>query len=326
MADVAAMGGEVAQALLAAIVASSNDAIASKTLDGIVTSWNAAAERLFGYSAQEMIGRPIAILAAPGREAEMPMILQRIRQGERIEHFDTVRRRKDGTLVEISLTVSPVRDASGTIIGASKIARDVSERRAAERQQRLLLAELDHRVKNSLAVVHGIASQSLAPGPERDALLGRLQALVSAHGLLSAGHWRAASLAALIRAELDEHRGRVGLDGPDLALAAKATLTLSLIVHELATNAARHGALSIPSGRVELRWWVAGHGATSSFELSWQERDGPAVRPAGHGGFGRRLLEGGARHDLHADARLSFEPEGVTYRLTAPLAMIVAPA
>ena len=100
----------MANALLAAIVESSDDAIASKTLDGIVTSWNRAAERLFGYTAEEMIGQPIAVLAAPGRENEMPTILERIRRGERVDHFDTVRRRKDGTLVEVSLTVSPVRD------------------------------------------------------------------------------------------------------------------------------------------------------------------------------------------------------------------------
>ena len=114
-------------ALLAAIVESSDDAIASKTLDGIVTSWNRAAERLFGYAAEEMIGRPIAVLAAPGREDEMPAILARIRRGEQVDHFETVRRRKDGGLVEVALTVSPVRDGRGRIVGASKIARDIGD-------------------------------------------------------------------------------------------------------------------------------------------------------------------------------------------------------
>ena len=126
----------LASSLLTAIVESSDDAIASKTLDGVVTSWNRAAERLFGYAAAEMIGQPIARLAAPGREGEMPAILERIRRGERVDHFDTVRRRKDGTLVEVSLTVSPVRDAAGRVVGASKIARDITERRRAERVAR----------------------------------------------------------------------------------------------------------------------------------------------------------------------------------------------
>src|SRR4051812_40716518 len=150
----------LASALLAAIVEGSDDAIASKTLDGIVTSWNRAAERLFGYAAREIVGRPIAVLAAPGREDEMPMILERVRRGERVDHFDTVRKRKDGTLAEISLTVSPVRDGRGRIVGASKITRDITGRRAAEERQRLLLRELDHRVKNTLAVIQGMARQT----------------------------------------------------------------------------------------------------------------------------------------------------------------------
>ena len=174
----------MAAALLAALVESSNDAVASKTLDGIVTSWNSAAERLFGYTAAEMIGQPIAVLSTPERQAEMPMILERVRRGERLESFDTTRRRKDGSVVEISLTVSPIYDAAGRIVGASKIARDIFERRAAERQQQLLLGELDHRVRNTLMVVLGLTSQTLSPGPEREALLGRLHAI--AHGSSSA--------------------------------------------------------------------------------------------------------------------------------------------
>jgi len=115
------------QRLLASIVNSSDDAIISKDTKGIVTSWNSAAERMFGYSAAETIGRPIAIIAAPDRLEEMPRILERIRRGERIDHYETVRRAKDGTLVPISLTVSPIHDEEGRIIGASKIARDITE-------------------------------------------------------------------------------------------------------------------------------------------------------------------------------------------------------
>ena len=175
------------EALLAEIVASSDDAIASKTLDGIVTSWNGAAERLFGYAAAEMIGRPIAVLAAPGREDEMPAILARVCRGERDDHLETVRRRKDGSLVEAALTVSPVRDRRGRIVGASKIARDIGARRALEERQRLLLDELRHRVKNLLALVQALARQTEAEGRSgetyRDAFLGRLGALVRAHEL-----------------------------------------------------------------------------------------------------------------------------------------------
>jgi PAS domain S-box-containing protein len=122
----------LANAWLAAIVESADEAIASKTLDGIVTSWNPAAEKLFGYAADEMVGGHISILAAPGRENEMPAILERIRRGEKVDHYETVRRRKDGRLVNISLTVSPIRDEAGQIIGASKIARDITENKRAE--------------------------------------------------------------------------------------------------------------------------------------------------------------------------------------------------
>lgn len=115
------------QRLLASIVNSSDDAIIAKDLNGIVTSWNKSAERIFGYTAEEMIGRPIAIIAAPDRRDEMPRILERVRSGERVDHYETVRKAKDGRLINISLTVSPIRDEDGRIVGASKIARDITE-------------------------------------------------------------------------------------------------------------------------------------------------------------------------------------------------------
>jgi len=123
-----------ATGLLAAIVDSSDDAIISKTLDGIITSWNAGAERLFGYTAKEAVGRPISMVIPLERRDEERTILARLRQGDRIDHFDTVRVRKDGTKLEISLTISPVRNAAGKIIGASKIARDISARKRVERE------------------------------------------------------------------------------------------------------------------------------------------------------------------------------------------------
>jgi PAS domain S-box-containing protein len=123
---------EGAALLLGAIVDSSEDAIISKDLNGIVTSWNKSAERLFGYSAAEMIGQPVTTLMPPDRQDEEPRILSRLRQGERVDHFETVRKRKDGSLLEISLTVSPVKDGRGNIVGASKIARDISEYKRAQ--------------------------------------------------------------------------------------------------------------------------------------------------------------------------------------------------
>src|ERR1700746_620282 len=117
---------------LAAIVESSDDAIVSKTLEGIVTSWNKGAERLFGYRAEEIIGQPVARLIPEDRLEEEAEILARLRRGERIDHYETMRRHKDGRLVDVSLTISPIRDGSGRIIAASKIARDITERKKAE--------------------------------------------------------------------------------------------------------------------------------------------------------------------------------------------------
>jgi len=150
---------------LAAVVEFSDDAIVSKDLDGIITTWNRGAERLFGYPAEETIGRPITILTPHDRLDEEREILDRVRRGEHVDHYDTVRRHKDGSSVDISLTVSPVRDAEGKIIGASKIARDVTERRHAQEQQKILVRELQHRIKNTLATVGAIANQTFRNAP-----------------------------------------------------------------------------------------------------------------------------------------------------------------
>ena len=130
------MQAEEITGLLAAIVASSDDAIVSKNLDGIITSWNKSAERIFGYTAEEAIGQHITLVIPPERHAEESDILDRLRRGERVDHFHTVRRRKDGSLLDVSLTISPVRDSSGRVIGASKVARDITAQKQAERALR----------------------------------------------------------------------------------------------------------------------------------------------------------------------------------------------
>jgi PAS domain S-box-containing protein len=316
----------LADALLAAIVESSDDAIASKTLDGTVTSWNRAAERLFGYAAGEMIGRPIAVLAAPGREDEMPMILARVRRGERVDHFDTVRRRKDGSLVEVSLTVSPVRDARGRIVGASKIARDITERRRAERERELRLGELRHRVKNLLAVVRALARRTGAEGRSgeqyRDALLGRLEALAAAHEL-AFGAGSGVDLAALVERTLEPYAGdratAAVAAGPPVALAAARVQTLALVLHELATNAVKHGALSAPGGRVRVGWEVEGPDDARLVRLRWEERGGPPVAPPSSPGFGTRLIEAAATRELGGPAELTFAPEGLVAEIAVLL-------
>jgi PAS domain S-box-containing protein len=126
---------------LAAIVQSCDDAIVSKDLNGVITSWNKGAERIFGYTAEEAIGRPITIVIPPERQDEEPMILERIRRGQRIEHYETVRQRKHGNLIDISLTISPIENSEGAIVGASKIARDITERKRRDAQLLILARE-----------------------------------------------------------------------------------------------------------------------------------------------------------------------------------------
>ena len=192
----------------------------------------------------------------------MPAILARIRRGERIDHLETVRRRKDGGLVEIALTVSPVRDRRGRIVGASKIARDISARRALEERQRLLLGELRHRVKNLLALVQALARQTEAEGRSgeayRDAFLGRLGTLVRAHELAFDAD-ATADLGELVAGTLAPYHAagpaRLAVEaGPAVVLARGQITPLCLILHELATNAVKHGALSTPAGRVRVGW------------------------------------------------------------------------
>lgn len=314
-------------ALLGAIVENSDDAIASKDLAGIVTSWNRAAERLFGYREAEIVGRPIAVLAAPGREDEMPMILERIRHGEHVDHFETVRRRKDGSLVEIALTVSPIRDGSGRIVGASKIARDISERRRLEAERELRFGELRHRVKNLLAIVGAIARQtpieSVSAREYRSNLTGRLEALAAAHEA-SFQTDQGADLQALITRLLTPYipgafHAKVSIEAsPAVEVPRQRIQALAFVLHELATNAVKHGALSVPEGRLQLGWTIETTSAEHRLRLEWRECGGPPVVAPGAYGFGLKLI-GFMAADLGDGAELDFAPPGLVARITVRL-------
>jgi PAS domain S-box-containing protein len=475
---------------LAAVVESSEDAIVSKDLDGVVQSWNKGAERLFGYTAAEMVGMPITMLIPEDHLDEEPDILRRIRGGERVEHFETVRRRKDGTRVDISLTISPVRDGAGSIVGASKIARDVTERkrseatlarrmaeqvalyrlterlfrsrsadesyeaaldaitealgcsrgsillfdkvnsmrfvawrglsdgyraavdghspwtvemvdpqpvliedvgasglaqpvkqvvlgegiralafvplisggrlvgkfmayydaphpfsetetdlaltiarqlgfsldrREAELQRNLLVAELSHRVKNTLATVTSIARQSFVANPDSGEALqsfnARIRGLAQTHSRLAETSWSGISLETLLGDELAPYRhedgGNLALSGPPLTLTPKQALTLGMAVHELATNAAKYGALSTSAGVVRIAWDVTRK--TRELCIRWTESGGPKVAPPQRTGFGRLLIERVLAADLAGRVEMDFAPNGLTCSIILPL-------
>lgn len=306
--------------LLAAIVESSDDAIIGKDLNGIITSWNRGARQMFGYAAEEAIGNSVTILMPPERVDEEPGILARIRAGERIEHYETVRRRKDGTLLDISLTVSPVQSAQGAIVGASKIARDITQRKRMEKQRELLMAELSHRVKNTLATVLSIERLSF-PGQETSAnraFRARIEALAHAHGRLAESSWLSVPLQQLIEDELvpyvNSDRSNAILSGPPVNLNARCALSLGLGIHELATNAAKHGALSSPQGHITATWQEK----NDALELEWRERGGPAVGRPVRSGFGRLLLERVLHQELNSSVTMDFRPEGLRCTILIP--------
>lgn len=323
--------GEEMGARLGAIVESSHDAIVSKNLDGIITSWNRGAEQLFGYTAAEAIGQPILMLIPDDRTEEERSIIGRIRSGERVESYETVRRRKDGILVPVSLTVSPVRDRTGRIIGASKIARDITERKRSDEQRELLLREMNHRVKNLFALTGGMISLSQRSARTAEEMAvnvrGRLQALASAHDL-TLPVWspqgnmdaKATTLESLLKAIVAPHddaeKTRVVFDGPEVPVAGKAVTSLALLLHEFTTNAAKYGALSSQSGSVVARCIAE----ADELRLIWTERGGPPVDSAVKAdGFGSML----ARQTVtgHFGGKISYrwQPEGLTIELTLML-------
>lgn len=310
---------DLTTALLASIVESSDDAIVSKNLDGIVTSWNAAAERLFGYTAEEMIGRPIAILAPADRKSEMPLILSRLRAGERIHHYETQRCRKDGSLVYISLTVSPIRNASGQIVGASKIARDVTEQVELRRRLDLLHREVDHRAKNVLQIVQALLHLTRATTMEQyiRALEGRIRTLAAAHTQIADNQWRGAEIGSLLTETVTPFRispEQIRLSGPSLFVQADAAQALAITIHELATNASKYGALSTPHGAVSLTW-AAGD---SQLRVDWVERGGPPVTVPHSHGYGMRVIESMLPNQAQGTVHLEWDRDGLSCALGIP--------
>ena len=301
---------------LAAIVESSDDAIVSKGLDGIITSWNAGAERIFGYTADEIIGKPITTIIPQERRDEEPVILSRIVRGERIEHYETVRQRKDGSLLDVSLTVSPIKSADGRIVGASKIARDITERKQAAELRELLINEIQHRVKNTLGTVQAIATQTFrtAQESERKSFNSRLQALAAAHDLLTNHNWDMAAVRDLIERVLapfrERNSDRIRISGPNTALDVRKSLSLAMAVHELSTNAVKYGALSNEDGRVSLDWELTEDDTGRWLKFHWRESGGPAVQPPGPKGFGSMLIERALEAD-NGKAQVDFDPAGL---------------
>jgi PAS domain S-box-containing protein len=317
----AAKKAEEVQLRLGAIVASSDDAIISKTLGGIITSWNAGAQRIFGYTAEEAVGRPISMLIPADRHAEEALIIDRLKRGESVEHFETVRIGKDAREIHVSLAISPIKGPAGRIIGASKIARDITGRKQSETQISILAREAEHRAKNVLATVQAIVhlTQSDTPEDLKHAIEGRIQALANVHALFVESRWSGAELHNLVMQELSpycqEGETRARIDGPTMMLDPAAAQTIAVTLHELATNAAKYGALSVKTGHVQVEWSRAPDGRLL---LRWSETGGPPVKPPTRQGFGTRVMEGMIRGQLRGEMRFAWRAEGLVCEIVLP--------
>jgi PAS domain S-box-containing protein len=438
---------------IAAIVDSSDDAIISKDLGGIVTTWNDGAERLFGYAAGEMIGKSVTLLMPPHLADEVTNTYDQLFRGERIEHFETTRVRKDGTSVGISLSMSLVRNAQGRVVGTSAIARDITARKKAEldlaertkqlalaesaalvgsvaydvesgrmqisegyaaiygfpkgtseimrkewearvhqedlahlevlrdrvffsrlteysvdyrivrprgevrwidarllisygedgrpqrviginiditgrkrteEQQRTLHAELDHRVKNALATVSAVVSQtrlgSRSIANFVAALDGRIRSMATTHELLSARRWEGICLTELVRRELAPYvaGGNTAINGPEVVLHPEAGQAMAMVLHELATNAAKYGAFSNHTGRMLVQWRWLQNGSHDRLVVEWRETGGPPVLAPSRSGYGTSIIRELIPFELGGTVELSFAREGIRCRLEIP--------
>lgn len=307
---------------LASIIESSNDAILAIDLDMTITAWNGGAERLYGYTAEEIVGQSVLMLVPKDRIDEEPALLEQIKAGSMIEAYETKRRSKDGHLVDVLLSVSPIHDTAGKIVGASKIAHDISAKMEADRLQAVLIGELHHRVKNVFATVIAIARQTFGKVTDTiDAVAAfeaRLSAMAHAHDLLAEGDWQSADLAAVVeQAAAPYPPERFTISGPSVLLSQKAVATLSLALHELGTNAVKYGALSVPTGQVLIIW--AYNSETSVLNLRWQESDGPTVNVPTKKGFGSRLVERLLAAELNGASTIIYDSAGVICEIEALL-------
>ena len=305
---------EEAAARLAAIITSSEDAILSSNLNSIITSWNGGAERLLGFSAKDMIGRPVSTIIPSDMIHEENDTMNAARRGEAITPHESVRLREGGSRVDVSLAVSPIRDVTGKVIGTSTIARDITERKNWEKRQTMLLRELSHRVKNTLAVVQSMSRQTLRASKDPEsfarAFEGRIRSLAASHNLLTESEWRGGMVRDVIDSQLggivDDMAKRIVLDGPNALLPAEAATQLGLVLHELGTNATKYGALSAPDGTIVIGWklWPG------KLRMIWRERGGPPILvPPTHTGLGVALVNSSV-----AAVHRRFGKEGLTCR------------
>lgn len=301
-------------------------AIYTTDLNGKITFYNQAAIDLWGHrpDLESNFWCGSWKLFWPDGKAikheECPMAIA-LKAGEAVRGYEAIAERPDGTRVSFIPYPTPLHDESGKMIGAVNMLVDITKRKAAEQRMELLSREVNHRAKNMLAVIQSIVRLSTTPDTRAfaDVLLGRITALGRAHNLLSENRWESAALQRLIEEELAPFRGggesRVRISGPGLSLATSAAQPLSIVVHELATNAAKYGALSSPAGRISIEWVRNPDGRAV---LRWSETGGPSVRPPARQNFGLNVIGIVVRSQLGGSVHYDWRPDGLICTIEIP--------
>jgi PAS domain S-box-containing protein len=301
------------------------DGVISTDGSGSILLFNHAAETMFGYSASEVVGQPVELLVPQRyRDHHEAAVASFAAAGGRRPRLMGVRRevvgrRKSGEEFPVEATLSRQDAGSGPLL--TVVIRDITERRRQEEQQQLIAEELTHRIRNLMTIVTSMVSLT-ASGSEdvktfRDALLSRLMAISRANDSITAGRWQDTPLTALLDAELTPFRTSrtaVILKGEKVTISAKVAFALGLAVHELATNAAKYGALSRAGGRLELSWSTDGAG---QLLLSWKERGGPPVAEPHGSGFGTQMIRR-TLASLRGEASIHYRKEGLECTLRIP--------
>jgi PAS domain S-box-containing protein len=289
---------------------------------------NDAFLELTGYAREEVLGQSFNFFMAHVADKEALALIQKQLEGHSETDAEILYRRKDGREFWAALFVSPVRDDDGDIIQHFASFADLTSYKDEQAQSRLLIAELNHRVKNTLATVQSIVSQATRtnadPQAIRKAVESRLFALSRSHDLLSRENWRSAGLLDVIRdalepfCGLDDRSGRVEICGENIRFAPKVALALGIAFNELATNALKYGAFSREDGSIRIEWTVEPSPTGRRLLLIWTEKDGPAVVAPLRKGFGSHVLERGLAHELDGTVKVDYRTEGVVCTMNIP--------
>jgi PAS domain S-box-containing protein len=301
---------------------------------GAVQQVNAAAEKLFGYSKDELAGRPVEMLL-PHEVSELHVALRQKFMEEPLARPMGAGRSlwalgKDGRKFRVEVGLNPVTIGSEPIVIASVL--DISRRQEAEQRAAMIAQELAHRTKNLIAVINSMAQRIASTSADlptfQHEFSSRLQSLGISLDLLIKSNWRGALIRSLVEEQLhfvgEATRSAIVVDGPPLIITPTAVEYLGLALHELATNASKHGALSVPNGKVDVSWAATRDQGEATFRFEWVERDGPVARPPIRQGFGSVILEQAVPAALSGSATFEMAPAGARWSLTTELGNALA--